>query len=806
MMTRVLGGRKAGASSRLVLAGALVLGTGIGATLLGVPQVGATPPAVGSIFAWGDNSNGYLGDGSTSSSLVPVQASLPPGTSAAGIAASHFSALSITSTGSLLSWGENSNGQLGNGNDTGPDNCGGNPCSTSPIPVSLPTGTIVTSAASGHMFNLAATSTGQVYAWGYNKYGELGDNSTTTSFSPVAVQLPAGVHATAVAAGHDSSYALTSTGQVYAWGFNGDGELGIGNDSGPQMCSADACSMTPVAVQLPAGVTATGIAAGADHGLALTSTGQIYAWGYNRDGELGVGTSTGPQMCISSNPCSTSPVPVQLPTGTAATAVASGHFFSMALTSTGQVYAWGENANGSLGVGTSTGPQTCGLEACSTIPVGVGLPAGFTPVAIAAGAYHALTLSSTGGVEAWGFNGDGELGTGSNVGPEMCNGAPCSTTPVAAQLPAGGTVSAVAGGNFFSLVLLGAPSVTSITPSSGPGAGGTSVTIDGQNFSAVSAVDFGGQPATSFHVVTSTEISAVSPAHAAGPVDVTVATPNGTSATSSADQFTYLPSGYDLAGSDGGVFVFPVGQSAGFYGSLPGLGVKVNNVVGIVPTNNFTGYNLVGSDGGVFVFPVGQSAGFYGSLPGLGVSVNNVVGIVPTNNYRGYDLVGSDGGVFVFPVGQSAGFFGSLPGMNVHVNDIVGIVATPGGGGYFLVGKDGGVFTFGNAPFFGSLPGIGVSVDNIIGIASTPDGKGYYLVGANGAVYAFGDATSHGSLPGLGVSVSNIVSIVPTPDGGGYWLIGSDGGVFAFGTAVSQGSLPGIGVSVNDVVGAVPTG
>ena len=76
--------------------------------------------------------------------------------------------------------------------------------------------------------------------------------------------------------------------------------------------------------------------------------------------------------------------------------------------------------------------------------------------------------------------------------------------------------------------------------------------------------------------------------------------------------------GYDLAGSDGGVFVFPVGQSSGFFGSLPGLGVKVDNIVGIVPTNNFTGYNLVGSDGGVFVFPVGQVAGFFGSLPGLG--------------------------------------------------------------------------------------------------------------------------------------------------------------------------------------------
>jgi len=265
-------------------------------------------------------------------------------------------------------------------------------------------------------------------------------------------------------------------------------------------------------------------------------------------------------------------------------------------------------------------------------------------------------------------------------------------------------------------------------------------------------------------------------------------------------------SGYDLAGSDGGVFVFPTGQSAGFFGSLPGLGVHVNDVVGIVPTNNFSGYNLVGSDGGVFVFPVGQSSGFFGSLPGLGVSVSDVVGIVPTNNYQGYNLVGSDGGVFVSPVGQTSGFFGSLPGKGVHVNDIVGIVANPGGGGYFLVGRDGGVFTFGSAPFFGSLPGIGVHVDNIVGIAASPDGGGYYVVGSDGSVYGFGDATSFGSLPALGVKVSNVVAIVPTPDGKGYWLIGSDGGVFAFGDATSQGSLPGLGVAVTNVIGAVPTG
>jgi len=354
-------------------------------------------------------------------------------------------------------------------------------------------------------------------------------------------------------------------------------------------------------------------------------------------------------------------------------------------------------------------------------------------------------------------------------------------------------------------MLAGTPVVSAVSPSVGPTTVGTSVTISGSNFLGASSVDFGSAAASSFTVTSDTSITATAPPEPAGTVDVTVRSPRGTSATSSADQFTYRTPGYDLAGSDGGVFVFPTGQSSGFFGSLPGLGVKVSNVVGIVPTNNYNGYDLVGTDGGVFVFPTGQSSGFFGSLPGLGVNVSNVEGIVPTNGFTGYDLVGSDGGVFVFPTGQSSGFFGSLPSLGVHVNDIVGIVATPGGGGYFLVGRDGGVFTFGNAPFFGSLPSIGVSANDVTGIASSPDGKGYYVVGANGAVYAFGDATSFGSLPAMGVSVTNIVAIVPTPSGKGYWLIGTDGGVFAFGDATSQGSLPGLGVAVNNVIGAVPT-
>ncbi|HUD17104.1 MAG TPA: NlpC/P60 family protein [Acidimicrobiales bacterium] len=213
--------------------------------------------------------------------------------------------------------------------------------------------------------------------------------------------------------------------------------------------------------------------------------------------------------------------------------------------------------------------------------------------------------------------------------------------------------------------------------------------------------------------------------------------------------------------------------------------------VTVVPGTPSHGYDLVGSDGGVFVF----HGNFYGSLPGLGVHVDDITGIVPTATDTGYFLVGADGGVFAF----HAPFANSLPGLGVHVDDITGIAATADDQGYWLVGANGSVYAFGDARYHGSAPA------GAVGITATHDGGGYWVVGANGAVSAFGDAGNFGDLPGLGVPVDNIVGIVVSPDSQGYNLIGSDGGVFSFGDAQNEGSLPGLGVHVDNVVGAVPT-
>ena len=338
---------------------------------------------------------------------------------AAPVAAGLYHGLALTSTGAVFAWGWNIVGQLGNGSTNGSD---------VPVKVRLPGGTKVTAISAGFAHSVALTSTGAVLAWGKNYNGNLGNGSTTDSDVPVKVNLPTGTKVTAIAAGAEHNLAVTSTGAVLAWGYNAYGQLGNGGTG---------ASDVPVNVSLPTGTKVTAVAAGALHSLALTSTGTVLAWGYNVDGELGDGSTTNSDV----------PVKVNLPPGTKVTAVAAGGYYSLALTSTGAVLAWGYNADGELGDGNRTS---------SDVAVKVKLPAGRKVTAVAAGGLlegvgadtvgpgHSLAVTSTGAVLAWGYNADGELGDGNRTN---------SDTPVKVKLPAGRKVTAVAAGELNSLAV-----------------------------------------------------------------------------------------------------------------------------------------------------------------------------------------------------------------------------------------------------------------------------------------------------------------------------------------------------------------
>ena len=199
-----------------------------------------------------------------------------------------------------------------------------------------------------------------------------------------------------------------------------------------------------------------------------------------------------------------------------------------------------------------------------------------------------------------------------------------------------------------------------------------------------------------------------------------------------------------------------------------------------VPAAASQGYDLVGSDGGVFAF---GGAAFCGSTAGTALH-EPIVGMARDPVGGGYWLVAADGGVFAY---GGAPYLGSMGGLPLNA-PIVGMAPTPDGLGYWLVAADGGVFGFGDAGFLGSMGGRPLNAP-IVGIDATADGLGYRLAASDGGVFGFGDAQFFGSMGGQPLNAP-IVGMATDVDTGGYWLVGSDGGVFAF-EAPFLGSMGG---------------
>ncbi len=241
-------------------------------------------------------------------------------------------------------------------------------------------------------------------------------------------------------------------------------------------------------------------------------------------------------------------------------------------------------------------------------------------------------------------------------------------------------------------------------------------------------------------------------------------------------------------GGDGGIFTF---GSASFWGSTGSLKLS-RPVVGITPVQSRQGYWLDASDGGVFAF----NAGFYGSIPGLGILPAGypgpgrklaapVVGMVPSADGGGYFMVAADGGVFAF---GDAVFAGSCPAIGGCSGPAVAVMPDATGNGYWLVTATGHVYAFGDAQFLGAPGSVSSPVTSAV---RTQDGNGYWILLANGTVLNYGDAANLGGATGSTSGLNPATAIFATATGGGYWVALADGTVLNFGDAPNDGGMNG---------------
>ena len=225
------------------------------------------------LYAWGGNSSGQVGDGTNTDRPTPVKVLFPSTvTQVSAVAAGAYHSLAVTNDG-IYAWGGNAGGQLGDGTRIN---------RFAPVKVALPKwNPIATAVAGGGYHSIAITDDG-VYTWGNNTFGQLGDGSTQDRLAPVLIQINWGITSiSAIACGFWHSLALTNDG-LYAFGYNGNGELGDGSFASRAL---------PVKTAFPKAVTVVkSIAAGSMHSLAATDQG-VFAWGNNSWGQLGTGST-----------------------------------------------------------------------------------------------------------------------------------------------------------------------------------------------------------------------------------------------------------------------------------------------------------------------------------------------------------------------------------------------------------------------------------------------------------------------------------------------------------------------------------
>ena len=324
----------------------------------------------GTLWTWGANGSGQLGDGTLGQNLSPAQ--IGTATNWQTLMTGSAFAMAVRTDGSLWSWGANLNGQLGQGFI--------DLVVRGTVPTQVGTGTSWQLVAPALSSSAAVKTDGTPWTWGYNNDGELGYNERLPL--PAAAQFGPVSFATG---GYAHSAVLKPDGSLWAWGYNVNGQLGLGSsDNGPHQSPA----------QVAPGTQWTSVAAGAYHTVALKNDGSLWAWGYNFYGQVGDGTTAQRNS------------PVQIGSATNWRAVAAGYYLTIALKADGTLWAWGYNGSGALGQGSSD-------LLAHPLPVQVGASTNW--VSVNTMGYHVMAIRSDGTLWGWGNNNDGQVGNGTTT-------------------------------------------------------------------------------------------------------------------------------------------------------------------------------------------------------------------------------------------------------------------------------------------------------------------------------------------------------------------------------------------------------
>ena len=319
----------------------------------------------GSLWAWGANYAGQLGDSTTTNRLIPVKVM----DDVTYVSAGGDHCMAVRSDSSLWGWGDNRYGQLGGG----PYEFGGNP----PIKVM----DNVKSVAAGVSYTIALKSDNSLWAWGGEYgYAMIGDGATEGRLTPVHI-----IDSIVFASAEFHTMVIDTDARLWAWGQNWDGQIGDGTrtvyDFDDRLLVEDNEKVSPICIM----DNVAAAAVGNNYSFAVRTDNSLWAWGNNLYGQLGDGTTTDQIN------------PIKIMDGVKSVSAGCGH--TMVIKTDGSLWGWGLNALGQLGDGTT-------IDRHTPVKIMDGV------VSVATGSAHTIALKADGSLWAWGDNSSGQLGDG----------------------------------------------------------------------------------------------------------------------------------------------------------------------------------------------------------------------------------------------------------------------------------------------------------------------------------------------------------------------------------------------------------